>query len=196
MINKLTVLFCLMLLFSFGSYSQTHLKENLSQKQNELKFNASKSLVVKGLALSYERLLNENNSIGLEVFISLRKKEDFGPTSMDYFDSNRTFNFDAYYRRFFSKSYAKGFFLEGFSSFNQAREIEEEGVLVVSDPQVQLNRIENLVTDLAIGISVGGKFLITKRVVAEIFYGLGTNLLGKRDVEFTSRGGVSLGYRF
>jgi len=195
MTNKCVFLLCLMLFSLFTGYSQTGLKEmdslDVLQKQNEIKFNVSKSLVLKGIGMAYERILNAHNSLGLEAFVSLRNKDGFESVSGDYFDINRTFTLDAYYRRFFSKGYAKGFFLEGFSSFNQANEVEE---LFINE--TESSKIVNEASDLALGMALGGKFVVNNEIIIEVYYGLGANVLGKRDSEFTPRGGLSLGYRF
>ena len=51
-------------------------------------------------------------------------------------------------------------------------------------------------TDFALGISVGGKFVTKRGFIAEIYLGIGRDLLGNTDVEVVGRGGISLGYRF
>lgn len=188
--------------FTIQAQDNNSIKKDLdstSQFKNELKFNISKSLIIKGVGMAYERLLNENSSIGLELFISMRKKESFEEIYLDFFDSNRTFTLDTYYRRFFSKGYAKGFFLEGFSSLNQANEVIETVEVVDPNPDntvIKSNKTITTKTDLGIGLSLGVKFVIETRIVAEVHCGVGVNLLGNRDSEAIPRGGISLGYRF
>jgi hypothetical protein len=63
-------------------------------------------------------------------------------------------------------------------------------------PPYQTITLEEKYTDLAAGISVGGKFVSKRGFVAEIYVGIGRDLLGNSDLEIVGRGGVSIGYRF
>ncbi len=51
-------------------------------------------------------------------------------------------------------------------------------------------------TDLAFGLSAGFKAVSRRGFVAEIYLGIGRDLLGSSELELVSRGGISLGYRF
>ncbi|HEX9600141.1 MAG TPA: DUF3575 domain-containing protein, partial [Mariniflexile sp.] len=51
-------------------------------------------------------------------------------------------------------------------------------------------------TDLAIGVSAGAKFITKRGFIAEIYLGIGRDLLNQSDIEVVGRGGISLGYRF
>jgi hypothetical protein len=57
-------------------------------------------------------------------------------------------------------------------------------------------------TDFALGVSVGGKFVIKSGFTAEIYLGVGRNLINDESENFyiennvITRGGISLGYRF
>jgi hypothetical protein len=59
-------------------------------------------------------------------------------------------------------------------------------------------------TDFALGISVGGKFIIKSGFTAEVYLGVGRNLFNNSnnnnsynlDNDLITRGGISLGYRF
>jgi len=56
-------------------------------------------------------------------------------------------------------------------------------------------------TDFALGISVGGKFIIKSGFTAEVYLGIGRNLFNNGtdsliDNDLITRGGISLGYRF
>jgi hypothetical protein len=58
----------------------------------------------KWIDIGYERILNEESSIGIGTLISLDK-------NVDGLDAYRTFSITPYYRHFFSKNYARGFFI-------------------------------------------------------------------------------------
>ncbi len=56
--------------------------------------------------------------------------------------------------------------------------------------------IEEDHTNFAVGISAGGKFVTKRGFVAEIYLGIGRDLLGGSTIEVVGRGGISFGYRF
>lgn len=56
------------------------------------------------------------------------------------------------------------------------------------------------ITDFAIGLGLGGKWITKRGVIFEINAGVGRNLFSEyndnRDLEFVGRGGITVGYRF
>jgi len=184
--------FCLVLLFSLKSYSQTISEENKAPKRNELNIDLTEPILRQGLSFSYERFLNANSGLGLELFANLRNKSSFNDEYLDFFDSNRTLMLTVYYRRYLSKKkFAKCFFVEGFTALNQANEVEE-----TFSGETEVERTDNLRTDLALGASIGIKFKLADNLTGELYYGAGQNLLGNRDFEVVLRSGISLGFRF
>ena len=160
--------------------------QETSLKQNELKINMSNLIGFKWLDFGYERILNEESSIGVGTLISL------DPT-IDGIDEYRTFSITPYYRHFFSNKYARGFFVEAFVMLHSGK---EEYYGYADFPPYDTIITEEKYTDLAAGISVGGKFVTKRGFIAEIYAGIGRDLLGNSDLEIVGRGGVSIGYRF
>jgi len=189
----LTMKFLLTLFFLFFSiligFSQTDDGANTNNTttsidKNELRLNVASLIGFGGLEVDYEYLFNQEASFGVSLLIGTGDSNDI--------DLIRNFSFTAYYRQFFSKKYAQGFFVEGFGmvlsreerffTFNNGFENEEN----VNETQA------------ALGVSVGGKFLTRNGFVAEIFGGVGRTF-GDSNIAFTNiiaRGGISLGYRF
>ena len=52
------------------------------------------------------------------------------------------------------------------------------------------------VTGLALGISIGGKFVSYKGFTTELVLGVGRNFLESKNNEAVGRFGISVGYRF
>ena len=80
--------------------------------ENELRVNALSFLTVSDINIFYEKILNRSSSFGLSMFIN--GGDDVGDIT------ERKFAINPYYRFYFfnSKEYgARGFFVEGFSSF-------------------------------------------------------------------------------
>jgi hypothetical protein len=182
---KKFTLISMLLIATIACFSQE--KENQEfLKQNEVKINMSNLIGFKWLDVGYERILNEESSIGVGVLFSL-------DPNIDGIDEYRTFSISPYYRHFFSNKYARGFFVEAFTMLHSGKEDYD----VYADfPPYQTITFEEKYTDLAVGISVGGKFVSKRGFIAEIYAGIGRDLLGNSDIEIVGRGGVAIGYRF
>jgi len=154
-----------------------------SEMNNELKLNMSNLIGFKWLDVGYERILNEESSIGIGTLISL-------DSDVDGLDEYRTFSLTPYYRHFFSSKYAQGFFVEAFTMIHSGK--FDEYYYDNNDPHFE----DHKYTDLAVGISVGGKWVTKRGFVAEIYAGIGRDMLDNSDIEVVGRGGVSIGYRF
>ncbi|MBT8236335.1 MAG: DUF3575 domain-containing protein [Bacteroidia bacterium] len=181
---KYPLLIILLTLFSFQTLQAQDVIDQDVSDRNELKLNAFNLIAFTAIDINYERLINEEASFGTGLFINTGDDNDFG-----YY---RTFSLTPYYRQFFSKRYAKGFFVEGFAMLNSGKEIYD---LFLEDQGGQAR--EDSFTAFALGISVGGKFVTTRGFVAEIYAGIGRNLFGvDLAPEVIGRGGISLGFRF
>ncbi len=173
------------LIISVVCLGQSQDISNDSQPRDEFKINAFNLIAFTYMDLSYERLLHEETSLGVSVLFNVGNDNEI----LDYF---RNFSITPYYRQYFSKQYAEGFFVEGFGMLNSG----EDYYYSFDDQGNETNSGETY-TDFALGVSVGGKFVTKRGFIAEIYTGLGRNLLGDETApEIVSRGGISLGYRF
>jgi len=177
--------FCTLLV---GAQTTTDITKNNSDlKVNELKINTFNLIAFEQIDLSYERLLNEESSIGLSVLFS------FDDDNYGINDARREFSLTPFYRQFFGKKYAKGFFVEAFAMLHSG---EDEAYLGLDDFTFQDIVSSEKFTDFALGISAGGKFVTKRGFAAEVYLGIGRNLLNNSPYEVVGRGGISLGYRF
>lgn len=181
--KKITLLLLLTVsAISFAQEKNSFTEE--AEKKHEVKINALSLIGFKWLDVSYEYLINKESSFGVATLINFDNEDDF--------DSYRTFSVTPYYRRYFSKGYAKGFFVEGFGMLNTYKE--------TSYYLGSSNYSNESFTNFAVGISAGGKFVTENGFVAEIYLGLGRNLLSNNTYynnnSIVGRGGISLGYRF
>jgi len=140
--------------------------------------------------VGYERILNEESSIGANLLFNLDNDSD--ATSLDEY---RTFSITPYYRHFFSNKYAQGFFVEAFTMLHTAKDYDYDYFEPHTDPYYNDNGSDKY-TDFAVGISAGAKWVSKRGFVAEIYLGIGRDLLGNNDDEVVGRGGVAIGYRF
>lgn len=190
--KKLT--FIVSLFFYALTFAQV---EDAPVKKHELKANAFNLIVFKAADFSYEYLINEESSIGASLLFNLQKND----SNRDYIDGphyQEKFAFTPFYRRYFSSKYAWGFFLEAFGMFNIQDDYDSYDYDIVYDPNISINRDETS-SNVAFGISIGGKFVSKGGFAFEVFGGVGRNVYQSNEnhaSEIVPRLGASLGYRF
>lgn len=193
---KKATLIIIIFITSLSSFAQDNENKNDDKiKKHELKLNAFNTIIFKSLDFSYEYLLDSESSVGISVLINLQNDES------DFFEDgpyyNESFAITPYYRHFFSRKYAWGFFMEAFTMYNQQK--------IYDTYYINNGNDTNLVTgdetsnNFALGLAIGGKFVSKKGFLFEFFGGIGRNLaISNNDIatEFVPRLGMSLGYRF
>ena len=144
------------------------------QKKYELKINALTLLAAKWIDVSYESLINEESSFGVSVALNTDKTE----TDLKY-------SLTPYYRRYFSNKFARGFFVEGFGMLFSAKDTDLFGY-----------GSQEFKTGVAMGVSIGGKFISKRGFSAELLLGVGRNFSDSTYNEGIVRIGISVGHRF
>lgn len=158
-----------------------------NEKKNELKLNAFNLIVLSAIDITYERILTEESTIGTSIYIYSGSNQD------DIGDLYKSFSITPYYRNYFSKNYAKGFFVEAFAMVSSRKKFQYlfDSIDV---PQKE--------TNFSMGIAVGGKWVTKKGFLVEISAGIGRNLFQNSEDEYydetpiVGRGGISIGKRF
>lgn len=144
--------------------------------RHELKLNALYSILAIP-EISYEYILNDESGIGASVLVGLND------------DTDLNFAFTPYYRFYFGKKPAAGFFLEGFGMYSNLDDVDFDGFFSTSNNGKKTD-------DFALGIALGGKFLSKNGFVGELYLGVGRNLFGNHYDEAVARVGISIGKRF
>lgn len=146
-------------------------------KKNEFKLNSA--YLIAGIAEgSYEFILNEESAVGLTLGVAF---ED---------DISFRYNITPYYRFYFGKKLAAGFFAEAFSMINEQR--DDGGFINISGQPAEVE----FQTAFALGFAIGGKFITKNGFSAEIYGGVGRNF-GNNDLfETVPRFGLNIGKRF
>ena len=176
--KKIVLFSCLFM--SIISYAQVNTERESPEfpqdieKKHELKINALTLLVAKWIDVSYETLINQESSFGVAATLN---------TDTSYTDLK--YSLTPYYRRYFSNKLARGFFLEGFGTLFSAKDTDFLGY-----------GSQEFKTGVAMGISVGGKFVSKSGFAAELLLGLGRNFSDSNYNEAFGRVGISFGYRF
>lgn len=146
-------------------------------KKNEIKGNAA-FLIAGVVEITYERLITEDSGVGISFFYGKRE------------DVNSFYYVTPYYRAYFGKKPAAGFFVEGFGMINS--EVESNFYYDGQNYNVREKRL----TDFALGFGLGSKWVHKRGFVFEINAGVGRNLFNNNVYDVVPRGGITLGYRF
>ena len=178
---SLVILFSL---FTVKAQNKNDTIVNPYEKKNEFKLNTA-LLLLGTFEADYERNLNKNSSLGISFLIPLFNKEK----------SNEDINYtiSPYYRRYFGKKYASGFFVEGFTMLNST-----DGKQITDiNGNLTLNE-EPDVIDMSIGLGLGSKWVTKSGVTFEVNAGYGKLLFNadKTDHTIVAKFGLHLGYRF
>ncbi|WP_040247027.1 DUF3575 domain-containing protein [Psychroserpens mesophilus] len=183
---KKCILTLLCSLFVLSIFAQDDQVEDVLVRSNEIKINALYT-VVGAFDITYERLLNEESGVGLNVFFPYDEdiKDD-----INYYVS-------PYYRLYFGNKYASGFFVEGFGMLHSTNYRESLIYFNEFDPTFNIEEVEKTETNFALGIGTGGKWYTKSGFVGELSFGFGRNLL-KSDYnsEFVGKLAITVGYRF
>ena len=170
-------------LLSTATFSQEKKQnESKSENFNEVKINGL-YLVLGAFDITYERTISEESAFGLNVFLPF---DDDINDDVNYYIS-------PYYRFYFGKKYAAGFFLEGFGMLNSIKEYS-----LSFNNNTNLVTVDENVTDFALGIGLGGKWVTKRGVIGEINFGIGRNLFNNdnSNTEAVAKLGITIGYRF
>ena len=137
--------------------------------QNEFKLNIGYSLL--GFPeVSYERILGEQSAVGLSAAFAIES------------DIDEKFSFIPYYRLYFGKARAAGFFLEANAAFWSIKDDEDDGATNAGG---------------GVGFAIGGKWVTKSQWSVELVAGAGRNLINSNQVrDVYPRLGVTIGKRF
>lgn len=171
--------------FAFFTVKAQNQKDTISkphEKKNEVKLNAYFT-ALGAFEATYERNLNKKSSVGITGLYVFNKKRD----------EDTNFLISPFYRRYFGKKYASGFFLEGFGTFGST----DGKQLTDMDGNLTLDEGPD-VLDLSLGFGFGGKWVTKSGITFEVMVGLGLHLFNsdKTDHNSVNRRALSIGYRF
>lgn len=162
------------LLFSFLLFSSI-----FTFAQQEIKLDIADALIIRSIEVSYERVINEESSVGISVLFNLAEQD------ID-FRYKENFMITPYYRHFFTKEYKWNFFGEGFVGINSGKKESEK----------DSNDFDIEYTDAALGLAVGTKYVSEGGLTIDIFGGLGRNLFGTDSPTLVPRIGLNIGWQF
>jgi len=159
-------------------------KTSIFERKHEVKLGAIKMLAGPIFEGGYEYILDTNQGFGAYLLLNL-------DSSNEWFED---YSLTPFYRFYFQKNEqygAKGFFVEGFSSFfiddDEEFSFDQNGNIIYNDSSS---------FDIGLGIALGQKWVNTAGFVLEIKLGAGRNLLGNTSNDAIIKADFYLGYRF
>lgn len=178
--RQLFVYCVLVLFFPLQAVSQNMNNDKMAQpKKNEMRVNLFSGLL--GLPeLNYERLLNDNSGLGLAINVAAENKELMATRALVL----------PYYRMYFGKKYASGFFIEGNMGLSFEQQ-PEYNFGIWPPPPVQYKSG----VYYGLGSAIGVKLENRNRLIGEVFLG-GGRLFGDSYYGGYFRMGVCLGGRW
>ncbi|WP_127844529.1 hypothetical protein [Psychroflexus aestuariivivens] len=186
----LSLMFYFIFIIGFSQESSSN-DENQSNsksifdRKNEVRLGAIKMLSATIFEATYERIINNNAGYGSSLLINLNQ-------SNQYLEDFSITPFFRMYFQTFEDYGAKGFFVEGFSSFFVGKNYD-----YVYYSGVEYGREEHeTFFDTSIGLAIGKKWINTSGFVFEIKAGAGRNLLDTSDIPVLFKGDFYIGYRF
>lgn len=173
----------LLLLSFFAVKAQNDTTVNQNEKKNDVKLNAA-LLLLGTFEAGYERNLNEKSSLGIS-FLTVFNNENS--------NDDENYMISPYYRKYFGKKFASGFFAEGFGMLSS---IDGKKIYDTNDNSIFTEGSD--VIDMSLGIGLGGKWVTKSGFIFEVNAGWGKLLFNadKTDHDQVARFGFHLGYRF
>lgn len=188
--KKNLTLFALTIMGITGIYAQTENPTATSERKNDVIISPIELIASPLLNISYERLISENMGVGVNGMFYFRDNKD-------YYDSGFS-QISPFYRMYFGKKYASGFFVEGFVPITSTKEYYS----TYTELPPYFNNNEERRTTVGIGVGLGGKWVTRNNIVFEVSGGIarrfgssGDNYYYDND-NLTGKGMLGIGYRF
>jgi hypothetical protein len=133
---------------------------------------------------TYERNLNKKSSLGVSVFTVYNNEKSH---------DDLNYSVSPYYRRYFGKKFASGFFAEGFGMLSS---IDGKKMYDIDDNSKFTEGAD--VIDISFGVGLGNKWVTKSGFIFEVNVGWGKLLFNadKTDHTQVARFGFQIGRRF
>ena len=174
--------------FITGFVSIQAQEETSVERQNDIMISPIELIASAALNVSYERLLNKDSGVGINVILLLDKGN-----SNDSIESQ----ISPYYRMYFGKKYASGFFVEGFVPITMSN--DSIYIPYVGPGYFESSYKYEKNTTIGAGIGFGGKWVARKNIIFEASMGIARRFgMNKEytDTPITGKGMLGIGYRF
>ncbi len=160
----------------------------ITDKKHEVRLGALKLLAGPIFEGVYEYVQDSNRGFGAAVLLNFNSENEYP----------ENYSITPFYRMYFQtkEDYgAKGFFVEGFTSFFGGKNYLDD-YLTLQDDSIRFREREENFFDISIGLALGKKWINSAGFVFEIKLGGGRNLLNTSEFDALVKGDFYIGYRF
>lgn len=164
-------------------------EETSAERQNDIMISPIELIASPALNISYERLLNKDSGIGINVVVLLDNGDN---------DGGLQSQISPYYRMYFGKKYGAGFFVEGFVPITMSNDSHYDYV-VGPGGYIETRSTNEKNTTIGAGIGFGGKWVARRNIVFEASIGIARRFGMSSeydDTSITGKGMLGIGYRF
>ena len=165
--------------------------ETTENRKNEVMLSPIELIAYPLLNLSYERLINQNSGVGINGMFLLKDDKNL--------DDQGFSQVSPYYRMYFGKKYASGFFVEGFVPITTTKDHVSQ--YTQQQPYYYVKEVTR--TTFGVGIGFGGKWITRNNILFEVSGGIARRFGDKKsDIQnynpsdLTGKGLLGIGYRF
>ena len=168
--------------------------DSLKLKRNEFRLNVLDLVLLPGINVSYEHLLNKNSSVGIGLYTAINYPENL---------LRRNLEITPNYRIYFGNTNILSFLIRKNNDFYAAGSfVEFQMLFASSDPEV-VNRdilfsddeLTKSYNGIGMGFSTGLKLVSKNNITFETFTSVG-RFLNNHYSQYYLRFGASLGFRF
>ncbi len=158
-----------------------------SVRQNDVMISPIELIAGPALNISYERLVNKDSGIGINVVVLLDNNND---------GDGLQSQISPYYRMYFGKKYASGFFVEGFVPITMSN--DSTYTPYIGPDYYDSNYTYEKNTTIGAGIGFGGKWVARRNIIFEASMGIARRfgIDEKYTAAITGKGMLGIGYRF
>ncbi len=165
------------------------LQINAQERKNDVMISPIHLIAEPSINVYYERILNKENGVGINLIIG---------------GEDTNYEFSPFYRMYFGKKYAQGFFIEGFLPITNAgyEECTTKKKYVLDDNNTEYStyivdcNIRNLTT-IGVGFGGGFKFVVKRNIVFEVSAGMLRRFgINNNYGSVSGKGMLGIGYRF
>lgn len=172
-------------LYGFGILNLNAQETETSIRQNDFTLSPIELIEVPLLNISYERLLNESSGVGANGLFY------FGKNS----DSDGFTQISPYFRSYFGKKFASGFFVQGFVPITMTK----EHYRVYNESYSESTKEVEKRTSIGLGFGFGGKWVSKRNIIFETSIGIAKRFGEAKNYFSTDITGIwmlGIGYRF
>lgn len=157
-----------------------------TDRQNDIMISPIELIATPALNVSYERLLSKDSGLGVNAIFVFKNTED---------NNYLTSQISPYYRMYFGKKYAAGFFVEAFVPITTSNNATYNYSYSFTGFNYSYYTYEKKTT-IGAGIGFGGKWVARRNIIFEASVGIARRFGEGNFDKITGKGMLGIGYRF